>query len=270
MIACVTFETTKVTDPIMFYEINKAHIIHYVRDQTQSHSVYQSFYDRVKEIIEEESPRKVDVVEHNERVTDFSLMLKTVLDIIQSEHANAILSQEECEIYVNISSGGADYAAAAAIASMMVPGTIPFSVGTKEYTVDAEGIERNYFINGKPVGLTKTTYDPRQLPSYSIQIPEEHLVRGLRILDQRNGKKLSVTSGRMIEALKKDGLWYRDTEHGDPNKKSNQRQTEAVYYQRDFIAKWLKNGWVAKDDLNARYVLTKEGRNIIETFYTGA
>ena len=270
MIACVTFETTKVTDPVLFYEINRAHIIHYVRDPTnQSNSVYQQFYDRVKEIIEEQSPRPVDIVEHNEKVTDFSVMLRTVLDIIQSEHAQSSSTGEQCEIYVNISSGGPDYAAAAASASMMVPGTIPFSVGTKEYTVDAEGIRQNYFIGGKPVGLTKTTYDPRQLPSYSIQIPEERLVRGLRVLDDRNGKRQPVTSGKMIAALKEEGIWYRDTENGDPNRKSSQRQTEAVYYQRDFIGKWLSNGWVEKDDLNSKYVLTNEGKNIISTFYTG-
>ena len=266
----MTFETTKVTDPVMFYEINRVHVIHYVRDPTsQSSSVYQQFYDRVKEIIEEQSPRKVDVVEHIEKVTDFSTMLRTVLDIIQSEHAQASSSGEQCEIYVNISSGGSEYAAAAAIASMMVPGTIPFSVGTKEYTVDAEGIRRNYFIGDKPVGLTKSTYDPRQLPSYSIQIPEERLVRGLRVLDERNNSNQSVTSGKMIAALKAKGIWYRNTENGDPNRKSTQRQTEAVYYQRDFIGKWLGNGWIEKDDLNSRYVLTDEGRNIICTFYTG-
>ena len=269
MVACVTFETTKVTDPILFYEINRAHIIHYVRDPTsQSNNVYQEFYDRVNEIIKEKSPRPVEIVEHVEKVSDFSLMLKTVLDIIQTEHSTALESGEECEIYVNISSGGPEYAAASAIASMMVPGTIPFSVGTKTYTVNDEGVRRNYFIDGKPVGLTMETYDPRQLPSYSIQIPDERLVRGLRILDTRNNERLSVTSGKMIAALKEAGVWYRDTEIKDPNRKSTQRQTEAVYYQRDFIWKWLENGWVEKDDLNSKYVLTKEGRNIISTFYT--
>lgn len=269
MIACVTFETTKVTDPILFYEINRAHIIHYVRDQTQSNNVYQQFYDRVREIIDEQSPRKVEVVEHIEKVSDFSLMLKVVLDIIQGEHALAAQNGEECEVYVNISSGGSEYAAASAIASMMVPGTVPFSVGTKDYTVDQEGIRKNYFIDGKPVGLTRTTFDPRKLPSYSIQIPDERLVRGLRLLDQRNSRRESVTSGKMIAALKESGIWYRDTETSDPNRKSTQRQTEAVYYQRDFIWKWIANGWVEKDDLNSKYILTDEGRNIIATFYTG-
>lgn len=268
MIACVTFETTKVTDPIEFYEINRAHIIHYVRDSTdESQNVYQEFYDRVKEIIRNDPLRKVDVVEHIGKVTDFQLMLKTVLEIIESERISAGKAGEECDIYVNISSGGPEYAAASAIAAMMIPGTIPFSVGTKEYTVDAEGIRKNYFIDNKPVGLTKTTYNPKSLPSYSIQIPEEHLVRGLRILAQRNSDRLSVTSGNMVAALKEEGLWYRDTD-SMLYKKEAQRQIEAVYYQRDFINKWLDYDWIQKDDLTRKYILTPEGHTIIDTFYT--
>jgi len=269
MIACVTFETAKVTDPIMFYEINKAHIIHYLKEPLNDNTkVYQSFYNRVLEIIEEESPRKVEVEEHNARVTDFSVMLKTVLQIISDEQEASKKNDENCEIYVNISSGGADFAAAAAIASMMVPGTIPFSVGTKEYTVDIEGIKENYFVDGKPVGLTKSTFDPRQLPSYTIQMPEEHLVRGLRLLHQRNKAKTSVTSGAMVTALKDNGIWFRDVSPEKANRKTNQRQNEAVYYQRDFVDRWLKAKWVVKDELNSRYVLTEEGELTIKTFYT--
>ena len=72
----------------------------------------------------------------------------------------------------------------------------------------------------------------------------------------------------MVQALKEAGLWYRDTETDDPERKANQRQTEAVYYQRDFISKWLRNGWIVKDELRNRYVLTESGRTAIGTFYT--
>lgn len=265
MVACVTFETSKVVEPALYYEINKAHIIHYVKDpDSESGKIYDSFRRRVCERLESESPREVDIVEHNERVSDFSVMLRTVLSIIQMENSG----EEGCEIYVNISSGSPEYAAAATVASMMVPGTIPFSVNTKEYTVSTDRIRDVYFVDDQPVGMTKTTYPPRTMPIYAINIPEEHLVRGLRILGHRNEAKLSVTSGRMVEALKEAGLWYRDTESDDPDRKANQRQTEAVYYQRDFISKWLKNGWIVKDDLRNRYVLTESGTTVIGTFYT--
>ena len=265
MVACVTFETSKVVEPALYYEINKAHIIHYVKDpDSESGKIYDSFRRRVCERLESESPREVEIVEYNERVSDFSVMLRTVLSIIQMENSG----EEGCEIYVNISSGSPEYAAAATVASMMVPGTIPFSVNTKEYTVSTDRIRDVYFVDDQPVGMTKTTYPPRTMPIYAINIPEEHLVRGLRILGHRNEAKLSVTSGRMVEALKEAGLWYRDTESDDPDRKANQRQTEAVYYQRDFISKWLKNGWIVKDDLRNRYILTESGTTVIGTFYT--
>ena len=43
---------------------------------------------------------------------------------------------------------------------------------------------------------------------------------------------------------------------------------DSVYYHRDYVSKWISNGWVEKDDFYKRYVLTDEGRRIIETFYT--
>ncbi|MDO5861209.1 MAG: DUF6293 family protein [Thermoplasmata archaeon] len=263
MIACVTFETAKVTEPAVFYEINKVHIIHYVKDpQSDSGRIYGEFYDRVVELLDRDSPLDVEVVRHNERVSDFSTMLRTVLNIIQTEHGEG-----DCEIYVNISSGSPEYAAASAIAAMMVPGTIPFSVGTERYTVSNEAIREQYYVDGKPVGLTAKTYPPRTLPSYVIEMPEEHLVKGLRILHRRNEANLLVTSGKMVEALKEAGLWYRATDEVPEGRKSSQRQTEAVYYQRDFIAKWVRNGWAKRDELHNRYVLTDEGQIIISTFY---
>lgn len=264
MIACVTFETAKVVEPALYYEVNKVHIIHYLKDpESEAGKVYRAFYDRVVELLDEKSPLKVEVERHNARVSDFSVMLRTVLDIIRTEQA----SGDGCEIYVNISSGSPEYAAASAIAAMMMPGTIPFSVNTKEYTVSNERIPEIYFVDGKPVGLTKSTYDPRTLQSYVIEMPEEHLVRGLRILRNRSEAGQSVTSGKMVEALKEAGLWYRDTDRVPEGRKSTQRQTEAVYYQRDFIAKWVKYGWAYRDDLRSRYVLTEEGENIVSTFY---
>lgn len=253
MIACVTFETTKITDSIEYYEANILHLIHYQRPGPKS-EIYGSFYERVKEIIQE-SGRKVEIIEHNEKVYDFSTMLKTVLSIIQSENA----AEYDCDIYVNISAGTSEYAAASAIASMMVPGTIPFTVRTDEFTVSPDMIEQTYFIDGKPVGLTKTTRGNETIPCYSIHMPEENLVRGLRLLDSMSCKP---TSGKMVKALQDNGLWYRKTEDG-----VNRRQSEAVYYQRDYVNKWLANGWIEKEKNTGWYQVTETGRIVLNTFF---
>lgn len=264
MVACVTFETSKVVDPVLFYDINKIHIIHYVKDpSSENGKIYSSFCERTKALISEKSRLNVEIETHNEYVSNFSVMLRTVLSILRSEREE----NPDCDLYVNISSGTSEYAAASAIAAMMVPDTVAFSVGTKEYTVPTDKIKDVYFIDGEPVGLTKLTYDPRILSNYTIEMPEEHLVRGLRILSDRSEKNLSVTSGKMVDALKQANVWYRDATPVKEDRKSTQRQTEAVYYQRDFIAKWLKKGWIAKDELRGRYIVTDDGRDVIQTFY---
>ncbi len=262
MVACVTFETAKVAEPVGFYEANRIHLIHFSKKPEDKSDVYNLFYDRVVELIEDMG-REVEIVEHNEVVYDFRTMLRTVLEIIQSENA----SEEGCEIYVNVSAGTSEYTAASTIASMMVPGTVPFTVNSKEYTIDKSRIRDLYFIDGKPVGLTKVSAEPKTLPSYNIDIPDEHLVRGLRILDEKNSRRQPTSSSHMVDALKEAGIWYRDVEPQD-DKKTTVRQTEAVYYQRDFIYKWTKNGWIEKSDRNGKYVLTELGKTVIDTFYT--
>ncbi len=264
MIACVTFETTKVTSPAVYYEINRIHLIHYLRDPgSEQGKVYAEFYDRVVEILEEESPQKMEFVEHNESVSNFSVMLRTVLSIIQGERE----AERDCEVYVNVSSGSPEYSAAATVASMMMPGTIPFSVNTKEYTVSRDMIRDTYYVDGKPVGMTKVPFDPKTLPCYTIQMPEEYLVRGLKVLNDRNEAKLPVTSGKMVAELKAKDIWFRGSAEQDEYRKTSQRQADAVYYQRDYVSKWVRNGWVEKAEYPSRYVLTDEGRNIVETFY---
>ncbi len=262
MISCVTFETAKVVEPALYYEINKFHMIHYVKNPgTESGRIYEEFSDRVEELLKSQSRLDIEIVKHNESVSNFSKMLSLILEIIRADRKE----HEGCEIFVNISAGSPEFAAAAAIASMM-EGATAFSVGSQEYTVKDEKIREIYFVDGKPVGLTKKTYDPRVLPSYTIEMPPEHLVRALRILEDRNSRNLSVTSGKMVEAIQYAGLWHRNIESSE-SKKSNERQTKAVYYQRDFITKWSEKGWVVKDSLHKHYVLTDEGRNIINTFY---
>jgi len=264
MIACVTFETIKVTEPIKFYETSKVHIIHYIKDPTNPKSrMYVEFYDRVCELIRNNNA-DAEIVEHNVRVSDFSSMLRTVLNIIESERMESL----DCDIFVNISSGTSEYAAASAIASMMKENITAFSVNTKDYTIkDYDGIRAAYYCNDVPIGLTEAVYDPAALTSYKISIPQEHLVRALRILDERNRKKLSVKGPQMIQALKDREIWYREVAYDRPDERTKQKLSEAVYYQRDYVNKWIDAEWVQKDELTKRYKLTNKGKTVIETFY---
>ena len=260
IISCVTFETVKISDPVNFYDATRAHLIHYIKKGLDESRVriFTEFYDRVCENIRK-SGRDVEIIEHNEVVSDFSIMLKTILSIIDSEQKRG-----DCDIFVNISAGSSEYAAAATIASMMSKNVIPFSVGTRRFTIsDEEDIKRTYYVDGVPVGLTSSTKEPKILPVYVIERPPEHLVKGLRVLKEELGRKHSTSSSKMGPLLKEKGIWIRDSDVSEEREK----QSYALNYHRDFMKKWLEMGWVEKDELRKKDIITEKGMNVINTFF---
>jgi len=271
MIACVTFETTKITEPARFYEADKVHLIHYIKplgekdnpEEWQSKTrVYKEFYERVKDIISK-NDKKITIIEHSEHpVYDFSAMLSTVFEIIRGEKG----SNKGSIIYVNISAGSSEYAAASAIAAMMFAEekdveVVPFSVGTREYTVPNERIEELYYVEGKPVGLTKTAREPLSIPIYPIEKPDERLVHGLRVLKEKIDGNRPTSSSKMVGTLTERDIWKKR-----PVREGSKNSNEAVYYYRDFAKRWLDEKWTEKGD-DGNYILTEKGNAIIGTFY---
>ena len=261
MIACVTFETFKVFNPIKYYETSIVHIIHYIRD-TNSHSTepYSLFYNHVCEMIKEYNPES-QIIEHSVDVSDFQKMLRTVDSIIKEEyryHPNS-------DIFINISAGTSEYVAAATISSMMFTDTIPFAVKTKKYTVYGEDAIKNaYFKNNLPVGMTEETYDPAIISKITIERPNDDLVRGLKILRDVYDKKPGARASEIIDCLKNEGVWFRNPSNAV---KTDENRYNLVCYHRDFVDRWVKLGWVVKDDYRHRYFVTQEGDRIISTFY---
>ena len=265
MIACVTFETVKITDPVKFYDVDKVHLIHYVKQpESRDGIVYREFYDEVCRIIGKNSDNRIEIIEHEEQVSQFLPMLKLILKIMDEE----LNSKDPVDLYVNISAGTSEYTAAAVIASMMNPSVIPFSVGTDQYTVRDDKIRDAFYRDGMPVGLTETVFEPMMVPKYSMPMPEKNLVLGLRILNEMIKAKRNVKGPNVIKALKENGLWRRIPEGADMQSDTKPGKSDSVHYDRDYVKKWSASGWVARDDFYRRYVLTDEGRRIIETFYT--
>jgi hypothetical protein len=273
----VTFDTVKIIDPVKYYQATHVHLIWYTKNpESENGKVYKKFYDHVyNECIK--LTMKNNVKGHNEKVSDFTTMLSTVLSIIREEREK----DAQCDIYVNVSAGSSEYAAAAAIASMMTSRnesqftgkTIPFSVSTKEYTVPIDKIPEIYFDEKDkniPIGLAKEVYDPTMMPCYHIEMPKKHLVRALRIFDERKNAKKSVTNTKMMAELEKDKeIWFHgeiniEKARTDPEK---EKRSKTVYYQRNFIDKWKEEGWILKNELTKKYHLTELGRTILNTFY---
>jgi len=268
VISCVTFETVKITDPIKFYEATRVHLIHYIRNpDSPNGKIYAEFHDRVCEIINDNTTAFVEVVSHKENVNDFTAMLRTILQIVEKENQK----EEPVDVFVNISAGTSEYAAAAAIASMMMPNTIPFSVRTDLYQVDEmEKVKRTFYENEKPVGLSKSVKPPRRLPKYSMPIPDRNIVLGLRLLNDMNKNKHPPKGPEMIRILKDNNLWRREVDKDIPNDQcsgDNNSRSDSVYYYRDYVSRWLSNEWVYRDDFKKRYFLTEKGEIVLGTFY---
>ncbi|MDR3282352.1 MAG: DUF6293 family protein [Candidatus Methanoplasma sp.] len=266
MIACVTFETAKITEPIEYYMPTRVYLIHDVRDDDPK-NVFREFYDGVHNQIKSKLGEDTEIKPRNTKVTNFTNVLREVLEVIEEERRK----DEDIEINVNISAGSNEYAAAATVASMMNAGVVPFSVSTREFMIPSEDIRKHYYENDKPIGLTRSTYPQkkeRQLQRIEIDMPSENLVRALRVLYGQKGG-LTARSGGMIEKLKEEKLWADSGEvtMGRQKKDTKQRQSDAVRYQRNFVDRWKENGWIEKND-NGRYVVTKAGNVILDTFHT--
>lgn len=253
MIACVTFETAKVIEPLRFFGTRRIHIIHYVKDDRPDYVIYREFYDEVCRRIGEIGG--IEIVEHNVKVYDYQSMLSTVIHILNNEEASLVR--------VNISSGTSEYSAAAVMAASMYPKAMAFTVGTREYTTKSEDLRALYSVGDRLVGLSKTVYGPKPVETFSILSPDIELVRCLKIIETVNVGRLPSSAPQMIKRLKDAGIWsYVD----EPGKRTPIGQRETMYYNRHYVKVLADKGWIRKDSTRGRYSITVEGRSVLNVF----
>ncbi|MHC1709396.1 MAG: DUF6293 family protein [Methanomassiliicoccales archaeon] len=255
VVACVVFETYKIVQPIQYLKgAGKVYLIHWVSKRNpEGGSVYKDFFSRNVDMLGD-IVGPSNIIEIAAEVYDFKKMLATILSILREERA------EGNEVFINISSGPSEYAAAATIASMMVPGVRPFSVRTREWQISGEErIRELYYEDGVPVGQSRSVYDPEDLPIFHIAMPEQRLVEGLRILDSKIKAKKSTSYASVINDLRTVGLWREG-----PGPKVT--QGDKMYYLRNFLEPWIANGWVERVGKRG-LTITDAGRHVAEMFY---
>lgn len=253
MISCVTFEVAKIVEPVEFYEATKVHLL----NKSEEGTVYREFLDEVVRRIKESSPR-TNVIIHDCKVYDFSEMMKEVLCIIRDETE---LYGDSLDIYVNISAGTSEYSAASLMASMMhTDVTVPFTVSTKDYQVSVEKIREIYYDGDRPVGLTKTSREPKAVSSYPISKPDKSKVLALKVLKEQIEKNDS-SAATMMAILNEKGLFdsYDKGYNGKPEQK------DVMKYQRNFVDFWISNGWIEKVS-KRKSRITQTGNEILEIF----
>lgn len=252
MVACVTFETVKISEPVRYYGTQIVHLIHYIRDpETEKGSIYAGFFAEVSEQITLFGAEVVEHIVNVSRFPDIVREMETILGTEYSEHPNS-------DVYVNLSAGSSEYVSAATIISMMYPKSIPFTVSTKEYTVNLENVKQLYYEGNRPIGLSRSVSDPSPMTKISIPHPDMILVRGLRAYVDCDYKSRAT-----ISRIKSEGIWLRD----EAKIEERSRQNDTVWFHRDFVQKWVLLGWVKRDEHRRRFNLTDEGRWILRTYF---
>ena len=240
VVFCLGFETVKVLDPIAFYKADRVYML--CMTKTEGYKAFQ------KEIARQMKKKPIEFLEVETTVYQFADCLKELYQILQVER------EAGNHVYVNVF-GTPAYSAASMVACMMHDAT-PFFSGTKEYTIGAE----NYFVKGKPMGISKAVYDPLELPTFHLESPDEKVVKALRVWKKRKDQGWITTDTKIIEDLEADGL-MKDVR--DDRRRVTQKAK--MLYRRRFLEKWLKKQWVEPAG-RGKYELTEYGKVVVEVF----
>jgi len=243
---CVTFETVKVVDPAKYYKADKVYLFHKALEKP-----YSDFLEKVENELEDCDIQYRSV---KAEINHFPKIIKELMKAIEKER------RDGNHVYVNVSAGTHVFCAAGLIACMMKGGN-PFYAPTKNYSVKYDEIEDVYFEDGEPVGLAEEVEDPEEILCFNLSNPDENLVRGLKIWKREKEKRGLMTYSTIIEKFNQEGL-MEDIYEEDRRKVS---QSSIMEYRRNYLDKWIENGWLKKLD-RGKYELTEDGKRILEVF----
>ena len=253
VISCTTFETVKVSDPIVYYEADRAHIIYMSRDDERG-----KFYEDLIADIEEQVSAKRDVkfFPHNCKVHVYGEMLKVVNDLIKQE-------KEEfgtfVDIFVNISSGSAEYAAAAMCACMMNPGVIPFTVRVTEHNIPVKKF-RELIGEDAPFGDAKAVDKPKMIETFNMEPPKEELVSYLAFFASIEDEPHTNTS--IARMMAEADIWRYNPKDG----KEKGKNASSMQFRRNVLEPLIEKGWITNGRSKNRWTVTASGKAILDIF----
>ena len=286
MVACVAQEVTMIVQPAIFYNVSRIHILNYVskKDRDEADLKRAKIYEDVRnEVMYQLENKGIDVVLHDTSPTyQFNEMMREVFEILTEEKSR------KSKVFVNISGGTNEYAAAAAIAGNMFDNTQLFNVGRKNSVESADQLRASITKNGRIVGSSDEIWDPFLIKGFRIEPPDSKLLEALSIfafipLGER-------TNTNVVRELIKRGTWngmsydtplemkikgtslevYNESSHRptDDNEYHKRRNSENVRYQKMFVDKWKAKGWIEQDSRygSRKYDLTAEGRMHLKIF----
>ncbi len=288
MIACVVGEVTLITEPALRNNIDRIHLVHYVKHDSMKDErarFYMSFYDETERTLKENG---IEVVEHSDAETYiFRSMMSEIYRILIEE-----VDSKRSSVYVNLSGGTPEYAAAAAICSMMFRNVEIFTVskGYDGRTVDYSRLLANAKKDGKLVGSCSCIGKTYSVEKFPIDRPEENLLKAFRIYSVISDSGIRNSNTTVIRNLILKNIWLArgpleegaavkgtsvelelpEKGYACPRSKESEYVTrqrgEAVQYYRVYVCRWESKGWIEKIPGTKKYRVTEEGRTVLDVF----
>ena len=262
VISCVTTETVMVSSPSIFYKADEIHLFEYTRDPgTARAKLYEGHYRSVCNQIRDSLP-DCKITEHSDDpVYDLPRMVRGLSFLysqIMKEHPDA-------EVHANLSSGPSEFIASLGIFAFLNPEVKLFKVPTKRYTVDAEEFMLQYYDEkGEAVGLFREVYEPKPVPTVTLDGPDEVLVRSLRIYGQLLDRGEEPTGPAMVSLLEEKGL--RICSRKNPKKRCCEHTLDRNNYYRNYAIIWKMLGWIEDSDLREHNSLKLTGLIVLASF----
>jgi hypothetical protein len=243
VIFCLGIETVKHISPLRYFGADKAYML-YLEKKPLFKVFRKEVADQANRILKE------PLVEAEVKVYDFAATMAKIISIIRKEKAL------ENIVYLNLD-GPPNYASAAMISAMMEDCETFYTPTQDHLITDVKMFQDN---DGKLVGLAREVKDPVMVPKFQLRMPDEDIVRGLRVWKERRDKNCLMSDAKMVEALRDKGLM------GKHNSEKDASQKAKMYYRRHFVEEWEYLGWMVKSG-KSRYAITQKGEVAIQVFY---
>jgi hypothetical protein len=239
MVSCVVTEVSAVAEPVKFYETDKVYLIHYIREKNNPRlAIYQEFYDEVVRRIGEVRPT-AEIIEVTEPVYYYHDMLRAVLGIYDREKE---ATGGNMDMYVNLTTGRAEYAAAAMMASMLHNDIIAFTVRAEEKMLTPEQYRQVFYDGDRPVGQYRTVKDPIRVQTFDPSILDGDYLDFLVAIDEVNSKVRKPLIKDYIEKLEAEGLW--DYSPDKRKTKTSDEQKKRMQFNRNVSGPLIDKGFI--------------------------
>jgi len=239
LIFCISPIKELYLEPINHYDPDRI-IVFIGTKETQPYSVEKEIYGSTK--LECNNIKEVAI-----DTTDYASVLTKLMDITDALENN----YEDIDIFINISSGTHEFAAAGAFASMVRKNMIAFNVEISNYGIDKRRIKKII----KEISPVVT--HPEKMKICDNEIPDDEIIVFLTVLRDMIKKTKYPAHAKIIKELKRRNAWTHNPEKKSCNERTPLTKREEMYLGRHYFDAAIKDELIA--DSKKKITFTKKG-----------